>query len=112
MEFVPIIPISAKAQTNIERLMQKVLDIYDESNKKVSNNVLANMVKTLKPPPNGQMLNFQQIGQRPPVFKATLSTSVKESYIRYLRNALRDYFGFAGIPILIKTDVITKSRYR
>jgi GTP-binding protein len=112
MEFVPIIPISAKAQTNIERLMQKVLDIYDESNKKVSNNVLANMVKTLKPPPNGQMLNFQQIGQRPPVFKATLSTSVKESYIRYLRNALRDYFGFAGIPILIKTDVITKRRYR
>jgi GTP-binding protein len=104
LEFVPVIPISAKAHTNIERLMQKVLEIYAESGKIVSKRALEDMKQTLKPPPRGEIIKLKQIGQRPPVFHATLTSTAKESYVKYLRNMIRRYFGFAGIPVLIKTN--------
>jgi GTP-binding protein len=106
LEFVPVVPISAKGHTNIDRLMQKALEIYQESGKIVSKQVLEDMSRTLKPPPRGEIIKLKQIGQRPPVFQATLTTAVKESYIKYLRNTIRHYFGFAGIPVLIKTRKI------
>ncbi|MGB7055455.1 MAG: ribosome biogenesis GTPase Der [bacterium] len=112
LEFVPVVPISAKAHTNIETLMQKVLEIYRESGKIVCKRVLEDMSKTLKPPPRGEIIKLKQIGQRPPVFHATLTTTVKESYIRYLRNTIRHYFGFAGTPILIKTNTRIRRRKR
>lgn len=112
LEFVPVVPISAKAHTNIETLMQKVLEIYQESGKIVCKRVLEDMSKTLKPPPRGEIIKLKQIGQRPPVFHATLTTTVKESYIRYLRNTIRHYFGFAGTPILIKTNTRIRRRKR
>ena len=104
LEFVPVIPISAKAHTNIEKLMQKVLEIYAESGKIVSKRALEDMKQTLKPPPRGEIIKLKQIGQRPPVFHATLTSTAKESYVRYLGNMIRRYFGFAGIPVLIKTN--------
>ena len=108
LDFVPVIPISAKTCINIERLMQKVLDIYRESAKMVDKRVLSDMIKSLKSPPNGEIIGLKQIGHRPPVFRATLSTSVKEGYVKYLRNSIRNYFGFSGIPILIKTRIARK----
>lgn len=112
LEYVPVVPISAKAHTNIETLMQKVLEIYQESGKIVCKRVLEDMSKTLKPPPRGEILKLKQIGQRPPVFHATLTTPVKDSYIRYLRNTIRHYFGFTGTPILIKTNIRIRRRKR
>ena len=108
LDFVPIIPISAKTYINIERLMQKVLELYRESAKIVDKHVLSDMTKSLKSPPNGEIISLKQIGHRPPVFRATLSASVKESYMKYLRHSIRNYFGFSGIPILIKTRVVRK----
>jgi predicted GTPase len=92
--------------------VQKVLDIYKESDKAVSKRVLDDITKTLKDPPGGEILKLRQVGRRPPVFRATLTSAVKESYIKYLRNTIRNYFGFAGIPILIKTDIRKKYRIR
>jgi len=112
LEFVPIIPISAKVRTNVEELMQKILDIYQESSKIVSKRALDDMSTTLKPPPNGEIIKLRQIGQRPPVFRATLTSAAKESYIKYLRNTIRHYFGFSGIPILIKTNMTRRSYKR
>jgi len=112
LEFVPIIPISAKLHTNIDELMQKILDIHQESSKIVSKRALDDMRTTLKPPPSGEVIKLRQIGQRPPVFRATLTSAVRESYIKYLRNTIRYYFGFAGIPILIKTNTTRRHRRR
>jgi GTP-binding protein len=112
LEFVPIVPISAKAHTNIEMLMQTVLEIYQESGKIVNKRALEDMRETLKPPPRGEIIKLKQTGQRPPVFLATLTTAAKESYIRYLRNTIRHYFGFAGTPILIKTNTGIRHRKR
>jgi GTP-binding protein len=112
LDFVPIIPISAKTKTNIKQLVQKVLDIYKESDKAVGKRVLDDIIKNMKNPPAGEILKLRQVGRRPPVFRATLTTAVKESYIKYIRNTIRNYFGFAGLPILIKTDIRKKRRTR
>lgn len=105
LEFVPIVPVSAKYGVGSDMLLNCVMDIYSERDKVVDKGVLRDMHKNLRQPAGGRFLNLRQIGRKPPVFKATLSTSVKENYIKYLRNSIRNYFGFSGVPILIKTQV-------
>jgi len=111
LEFAPIIPISAKMNTGITQLLNCVLDVYRENSKRVDKNVLKNLTKNLQPPRGGILLNLKQIGAGPPIFRATLSTSIKDNYIKYIRRSIRQYFGFMGAPILIKTKVVKKRRY-
>lgn len=112
LDFVPIVPVSAKMRVNIDTLMQKVMDIYDESGKIAAQSVLDDIAKVLKPPPNGAVLKVRQTGHRPPVFQATLTAPARESYIKYLRHMIRNYLGFAGVPVLIKTKIRKKYRSR
>jgi GTP-binding protein len=112
LDFVPVIPISAKTRESVPALMQKVMDVYEESDKTADPDTLNDITRTLKPPPHGEIFMLRQIGHRPPVFQATISSPAKESYIKYLRHAIRNYLGFAGIPVLIKTKVRKKSRRR
>jgi GTP-binding protein len=112
LDFVPVIPISAKTRESVPALMQKVMDVYEESDKTADPDTLNDITRTLKPPPHGEIFVLRQIGHRPPVFQATISSPAKESYIKYLRHAIRNYLGFAGIPVLIKTKVRKKSRRR
>lgn len=112
LNFVPVIPISAMKRTNVKALMQKVMDVHEESSKIAPQDALDDITRVLKPPPNGEIFKLRQIGHRPPVFQATLSSPAKESYIQYLRHVIRNYLGFAGIPVLIKTKVRKKIRRR
>lgn len=112
LEFVPVVPISATTGLGIETLLNCVLNIYSENNKVVDKDVLRNLIKNLQPPAGGDLLNLKQAGTKPPIFRATLSTSVKESYIKYIRNSIRQYFGFSGVPILIKTNIVKKGKRR
>ncbi len=112
LDFVPIVPISAKMRFNVDTLMQKVMTIHDESGKIAAQSVLDDITKVLKPPPNGEILKLKQTGHRPPVFQATLTTPAKESYIKYLRHVIRNYLGFAGVPVLIRTTIRKKHRSR
>ena len=112
LDFVPIVPISAKMRFNVDTLMQKIMTIHDESGKIADQSVLDDIRKVLKPPPNGEVLKLTQTGHRPPVFQATLTTPTKESYIKYLRHMIRNYLGFAGVPVLIRTKIRKKHRRR
>ncbi len=111
LEFTPIVPISAKMKTGITKLLHCVLDIHRENSKIVDKNVLSNLAKNLKPPTGGVLFHLKQIGTRPPIFRATLSTSIKDSYVKYIRNSIRHYFGFSGVPILIKTKVVKQRQH-
>jgi GTP-binding protein len=108
LDFVPVIPISAKDDLGIETLLNCVLDVYFEGGKVADKDVLTNLPQSLRPPTDGELLKLRQIKTRPPIFRATLTTSAKENYIRYLRYSIRNYFGFKGIPILIKTKVVRR----
>jgi GTP-binding protein len=106
MEFVPIIPISAQKKKGTAQLLQCIVDIIREKKKTVDKKVLQSLLPRFQQPSGGELVHVRQVETDPPVFRATLTTSVKDSYIKYLRNTLRNYFGFIGVPILIKTRVI------
>ncbi len=111
LEFAPVMPISAKMNTGITQLLTCVLDVCRENSKMADKNILKNLTKNLQPPRGGTLLNLKQIGAGPPIFRATLSTSIKDSYVKYIRRSIRHYFGFMGVPILIKTKVVGKRGY-
>jgi predicted GTPase len=69
------------------------------------------ILHNLKPPDDGEILAFRQIQTHPPVFRATVTTSVKKTYIQYIRNTIRHYSGFQGVPILVRTRKAGKRRY-
>ncbi len=105
-DFAPIVPISAKYNNGVQNLIQSVLNVYDEMNKKADSETLKNIVKMLRQPPDGELLKITQLRTKPPLFQVVTTVNLKENYIKYLRNSLRNYFGFSGAPILIKTKKI------
>jgi predicted GTPase len=109
---VPIVPISAVTKAGVTTLMDRVLDIYSENRKVVDKHVLRTLTRNLQAPPGGELLHLKQVGSKPPLFNATVTTSVKENYIKYVRHSIRHYFGFSGVPLLIKTRVVKKRHFR
>lgn len=107
-DFVPIVPVSAHAGTNIKTLLDTVIAVKHERTKRISHKTIQSIIKNFQPPSDGALLTLKQIGTQPPLFLATVTVSVKAHYIKYLRNTLRHYFGFVGVPILIKTRIIKR----
>jgi len=103
VNFAPLVLISAKINSGIEELLNAILNVQEESSKAVNIDVLDNLTQGLKPPPGGMVLKITQIGRKPPVFIVMTTVRVRESYVRYIRNSIRNYFGFQGVPILIRT---------
>ncbi len=110
VDFAPVVLVSAKLNTGIDRLLQTILDVYSELRKKADPKILKELLGSIKPPPDGQILKITQVGINPPQFRIQTSVQLKENYIQYLRNTIRNYFGFAGAPVLIKTEL--KGRYK
>lgn len=110
LDFVPVVPISAKNRDGIEMLLNHIINTIRESKKVVDKDILEKLTKQLQSPTGGHILHLRQIKTQPLIFRATVTTNVKESYVKYLRNMLRNYFGFSGVPILIRTRVVKKRR--
>ncbi len=110
IDFVPIIPISSKENIGIDKLLNTCLNVHLEAGKVLDREALRAIPANLKPPPLGEVLKINQIKSRPPVFEVSITAEVGENYIKYLRNTIRNYFGFCGVPILIKTRIIKKRR--
>ncbi|MGQ9664181.1 MAG: ribosome biogenesis GTPase Der [bacterium] len=111
IDFAPIVPISAKYNTGIPELLTCLLDVYAEYNKRADPDVLKKLPSMLKPLPAGELLKISQLKTKPPLFQVTATMTLKENYIQFLRNSLRNYFGYSGTPILIKTKIL-KSKTR
>jgi GTP-binding protein len=110
LDFVPVVPLSAKNRNGIETLLRHILSTVQESKKVVDKKTLTMLTAQLQSPTGGHLLHIRQIKTQPLMFRATVTTRVKESYVKYLRNMLRNYFGFRGVPILIKTRVVKRRR--
>ncbi len=109
IDFAPIVPISALNRTNVESLLNIILNVHAEGGKLADKKVLSGLTERLKPPSPGEVLKLVQAGVRPPVFRLTLTKPVKEHYLRYVRHEIRRYFGYHGVPVLIKTSVRGRS---
>jgi len=112
-----MIRISALNGKNVNKILPACLATYENWNKKIST---SNVNKWLEyattrnvPPLNGgRRVKFKYAKQsktKPPTFDIFTSSSLKgfpDSYTRYLKNTLREEFGFDGVPVrvnLIKT---------
>lgn len=108
---IPWIPVSALRGSNLDKLLDAVLNIYDIWNTRIPtsrlNRWLERMVEQHPPPlSKGRRLRLRymtQVKARPPTFAAFVSQAdeLPESYVRYLIGGLRDEFGLVGVPIRV-----------
>lgn len=111
MAYAPIVFVSAVTNQRIAKILEIVVYVSSEQNKRVStsvlNQVIAEAVMLNQPPSDkGRRLKIYygtQTGVKPPTF--TLFINDKElthfSYTRYIENRMRENFGYEGTSIRI-----------
>lgn len=113
-----ILTISAFKEKNIHKILPACLETYESWNRKISTsqiNKWLDWATTSNIPPicGNRRVKFKYATQaktRPPTFNIHTSSNLNkfpESYIRYLKNSLRDEFEIHGVPIrihLVKND--------
>ena len=109
MPYAPILYISAKTGQRVDRVLQTVRSVYEQSTRRVTtgllNDVLADAQAAFQAPNmSGRRLKIYyatQAGTKPPTFSFFINDAelMHYSYQRYLENQLRKAFGFEGTPI-------------
>jgi len=118
MAYAPILEISAKEKTGIKPLLNTVVELYNQLNRKVDTGPLNTALRdwiAAYPPPASRSARFHiryavQTKTNPVVFLlfATKPDSVPQSYIAYLKNKMREDLGFTKIPITIEMQASRK----
>lgn len=109
MPYAPIVFISAKAGSRVDRLFELIKFVYEQNNMRIStgmlNNILAEATARVQPPTDkGKRLKIFYITQastRPPTFVCFCNNAelFHFSYQRYLENQIRSVFGLEGTPV-------------
>ena len=110
---VPLVAISALAESGLEKLMAAVLAANEVWNRRVPtphlNRWLAEALERHAPPAGarGRRIKIRYMTQpstRPPTFIAFCSNpeGLPKSYLRFLTNSLRQAFDLPGVPIRLK----------
>ena len=117
LSWVPIAFASALTKQGVRPVLQLIKDIYEERQRKISDNALSRFLKAAmsKQRPlatRGKkpfLSDFKQIGINPPrfVLQVRSSSLLSPAYVRYLQNAMRQKFGFMGTPIHIDLQQAT-----
>jgi len=111
MEYAPVIPVSAKDGSGVDKLLNTAIKMYGQLNLQIGTSQLnQSLEKWLQeyPPPTGPRTYFKikyivQKSVNPVhfIFFVSRIQVVSDSYISYLRNKIRKDLGFSLIPILI-----------
>jgi GTPase len=106
---VPVVALSARTGTGLDRLMSAVFESYAVWNRRAPTAALNRFLEravTANPPPavGGRRPRLDYITQpkaRPPTFVlfSSRASTLAESYRRYLVNGLREQFALPGTPI-------------
>ena len=109
--YAPIIAVSAKTGRSIDRLKDKLVEIYENYAQRISTSILNKTIETAVirhalPSPNGNYLRIYyttQFETKPPRIALIMNKPklLHFSYKRYLINFLRDNLDFEGTPIHI-----------
>ncbi len=111
--YAPIIAVSAKTGRSIDRLKDKLVEIYDNYAQRIPTSVLNKTIETAVirhslPSPNGAYLRIYystQFETKPPRIALIMNkpSLLHFSYKRYLINFLRNNINFEGTPIHLVT---------
>ena len=104
-----LIPISARAEKGLDKMMAAALECYETWNRRVPtpqlNRWLAEALSRHAPPAAaGRRIKIRYVTQpstRPPTFVAFCqrADAMPKSYIKYLTNSLREAFDLPGVPV-------------
>jgi len=118
MEYAPIIPVSAKNGTGVDKILNTAVKMYEQLNTQIGTSRLNQALeKWLKeyPPPSGPQTRFKikyavQKSANPVHFIlfASRLKAVSDPYISYLKNKIRKELGFSLIPVLVEVKSSSK----
>ena len=109
LNFVPIVFLSAFKKERVHTLLDKIDQVYENFNRRVSTSLLNNVLLDaylLNPPAyfQGNLIKISYSTQEdvmPPTFILFVNNekNMHFSYLRYLENKIRETFNFEGCPI-------------
>ena len=109
LSYASIIAVSAKTGRSIERLKDKIIEIFDNYTQRIPTSLLNKVIEEAisrhsLPSPNGAYLRIYyatQFSTRPPKIALVMNKPnlLHFTYKRYLINFLRENFNFEGTPI-------------
>ncbi|ABS21549.1 ribosome biogenesis GTPase Der [Bacillus cytotoxicus] len=111
LDYAPIVFLSAKTKKRTQTLLPVINQVSESHNIRVQTNVLNDVIMdavAMNPTPthNGSRLKIfyaTQVAVKPPTFVVFVNDPelMHFSYERFLKNRLRESFGFVGTPIRI-----------
>jgi len=111
MDYMPIMFASVHEKQRIFQVMEKAMEVYENKSKKITTSKLNEAMQAeidRYPPPShrSKHIKIKYMIQLPTpsptfVFFCNHPKYIKESYVRYLENRIRDNFDFEGAPITI-----------
>ncbi|WP_052078308.1 ribosome biogenesis GTPase Der [Spirochaeta lutea] len=112
LEFAPILPLSALEGQGIPKLLNTVIQLRTQLEKRIDtgtlNNALARWIERTPPPQNKKhrwkLRYITQVSKHPVQFILFVNKTkgFPESYLGYIRNSIRREFGFTNIPISVE----------
>lgn len=125
LAYAPILAVSAKTGRSIDRLKDKIVEIFDNYTQRIPTSKLNKVIEEAirrhaLPSPNGARLRIYyatQFNSRPPRIALVMNKPnlLHYSYKRYLINFLREQFNFEGTPIHVvargKNDKVGDEEY-
>lgn len=113
--WAPILFVSAKDKKNTPKIFGLIEDVQKERQREITHNALdkflKSAIKRAKPIGGTGMTTapyihtMKQTGIKPPSFEVVVKTKhvLHPNYLKYLEKQLREKFGFAGTPVIIKS---------
>jgi len=112
MEYAPIIPVSAKDGTGVDKILSAAVKMHSQLNTQISTSQLNQALEKWlheSQPPTGPRTRFKikyaiQKSVNPVhfIFFASRVQAVSDSYVSYLRNRIRRDLGFSMIPVILE----------
>lgn len=109
LSYIPIIFTSVLNKQRVFKAIETAIAVYNERYKKVAtsalNNVMLKEIDKFKPPAyKGKHIKIKYVTQLPTntptfAFFCNFPKYIKNPYVRYLENKMRQNFGFDGVPI-------------
>lgn len=109
MNYMPVIFASALEKQRIFQVVEKAMEVYENKVNQIPtskiNDILLPIIERTPPPSTkGKYIKIKYIIQLPTpsptfVFFCNLPQYIKEGYERFLKNQIRDQFGFEGVTI-------------
>ncbi|MDR2258336.1 MAG: ribosome biogenesis GTPase Der [Treponema sp.] len=120
MEYAPIVPVSARDGTGVDRLLDTALKMYRQLTIRVETAALNHALEKWLaeyPPPMGPQTRFKvkyavQSSDNPVrfIFFVSRPQAVSEAYVSYLRNKIRRDLGFSMVPVSIELRASREKR--